>query len=164
VTDDVRLRPVQPSDAEFLYRVYASTRQPEMDVLPWSEMDKDAFLRMQFEAQSRDWSAQNPRASFQVVTVGGHPAGRLCVDRRDDEIRIVDVALLPEFRGRGIGGALLADVLREADAAGKPVRIHVERFNPAQRLYDRLGFHVRSDGGVYLLLERRPGSPVEDRS
>jgi ribosomal protein S18 acetylase RimI-like enzyme len=153
---DVHLRPVQPSDVEFLYRVYASTRQPEMDLVPWSEAQKGAFLRMQFDAQSREWAEKNPRASFQVVVVDGRSAGRLYLDRREDEIRVVDVSLLPEFRGRGIGRALLTDVLKEGDAAGKPVRVHVERFNPAQRLYQRLGFRLLRDGPVYLLLERPP--------
>jgi ribosomal protein S18 acetylase RimI-like enzyme len=147
---------VQPSDVEFLYRVYASTRQPEMDLVPWSAAEKDAFLRMQFEAQSRDWAEKNPRASFQVIVVDGRPAGRLYLDRRADEIRVVDVSLLPEFRGRGIGGDLLAGVLKEGDAQGKPVRVHVERFNPAQRLYQRLGFSLLREGPVYLLLERPP--------
>jgi ribosomal protein S18 acetylase RimI-like enzyme len=161
VREDVSLRPIQPSDAEFLYRVYASTRETELSQVPWSGAHKEAFLRMQFDAQTREWSANYPRASFQAVMVGGEPAGRLYVDRREDEIRVVDVALLPAFRGRGIGGALLAAVLKEADAAGKPVTIHVERFNPARRLYERLGFRLQHDRGVYLLLERPPAPSVE---
>ena len=85
------------------------------------------------------------------------PVGRLYVDRWPREVRIVDISLLPEHRGRGLGGALLAAVFAEADAAGKPVSIHVERFNPALRLYTRLGFAFREDKGVYLLLQRPIG-------
>jgi ribosomal protein S18 acetylase RimI-like enzyme len=91
-----------------------------------------------------------------VVLVDGEPAGRLYVRRGDREIRIVDIALLPERRGNGIGTSLLRDLLAEADATGKSVTIHVERFNPALRLYERLGFAVAEDKGVYLFLERLP--------
>ena len=124
--------------------------------MPWDDTQKDSFLRMQFEAQDHWYREQMPDASFDVVLVDGAPAGRLYVDRRDDEIRIVDIALLPEHRSRGIGTSLLGELLREADAAGKSVTIHVERLNPALRLYERLGFSVAEDKGIYLFLERRP--------
>jgi ribosomal protein S18 acetylase RimI-like enzyme len=152
------LRPVEPGDEEFLYRVYASTRTEELAVVPWDDDAKEAFLRMQFAAQDTWYHEQMPDASYQVVLVDGEPAGRLYVDRREDEIRIVDIALLPEHRGRGLGTALLRELLEEADAAGKPVTIHLERFNPALRLYERLGFAQVEDQGVYLFLERRPVS------
>ena len=93
-----------------------------------------------------------------MIVSGGQPAGRLYVARWEDEIRIVDIALLPEFRGRGLGSALLADLMAEADAAGKPLSIHVETNNPARSLYDRLGFEVAEDRGVYLLMRRPPAS------
>jgi ribosomal protein S18 acetylase RimI-like enzyme len=124
--------------------------------VPWDDAQKESFLRMQFEAQDRWYREQMPDASFEVVLVDGEPAGRLYVDRREDEIRIVDIALLPEHRGRGIGTLLLGELLSEADAAGKSVTIHVERLNPALRLYARLGFSVAEDKGIYLFLERRP--------
>jgi ribosomal protein S18 acetylase RimI-like enzyme len=109
---------------------------------------------MQFAAQDRYYHDQMPEASYQVVLVDGEPAGRLYVDRRRDEIHIVDIALLPEHRGRGLGTTLMRDVLDEADAAAKPVTIHVERFNRALRLYERLGFAQVEEQGVYLLLRR----------
>ena len=124
--------------------------------MPWDDAQKDAFLRMQFVAQDRWYREQYRQATFEVVLVGGELAGRLYVDRGEDEFRIVDIALLPERRGRGIGGALLRDLLAEADAGGKSVTIHVERVNPALRLYERLGFALAEDKGVYLFLERRP--------
>jgi ribosomal protein S18 acetylase RimI-like enzyme len=126
--------------------------------VPWDDAAKEAFLRMQFSAQDRWYHEQTPDASYQVVLVDGEPAGRLYVDRRADEIRIVDISLLPEYRGRGIGSALLGDVLAEADAARKRVSIHVERFNRALGLYERLGFAQVEDQGVYLLLERAPST------
>ena len=91
-------------------------------------------------------------ASFDVVEVDGRAAGRLYVARWPGEIRVVDISLLPEYRGRGTGTALLGELVREAEAAGKPLTIHVERFNRAIRLYERLGFVPAGDEGVYLLL------------
>lgn len=123
--------------------------------MPWDDAQKDAFLRMQFSAQDRWYHDQMPDASYQVVLVDGQPAGRLYVDRRADEIRVVDIALLPEHRGNGLGTALMRALLAEADATAKRVTIHVERFNRARRLYERLGFAEVAEHGVYLLLERR---------
>ena len=91
-----------------------------------------------------------------MILVDGEPAGRFYVHRGEREIRIVDVALLPEHRGNGVGTSLIRDLLAEADASGKSVTIHVERLNPALRLYERLGFAVAEDKGVYLFLERPP--------
>ena len=122
--------------------------------MPWDDGQKDAFVRMQFEAQDAWWRENYPDATFDVIVVDGEPAGRLYVYRGDSDIRIVDIALLPEYRGRGLGSALMRDLLAEADADGKSVTIHVERMNPALRLYGRLGFSVAEDKGVYLFLER----------
>jgi ribosomal protein S18 acetylase RimI-like enzyme len=107
-------------------------------------------------ATPQGWEARH-RAAFDVILVDGQPAGRLYVSREDDEIRIVDIALLPEYCNRGIGTTLLKGLQSEAAAAGKPLRIHVERFNPALRLYERLGFRQIDDRGVYLFMECRGG-------
>jgi GNAT superfamily N-acetyltransferase len=152
----VELRPAGPQDAELLFRVYASTRAEELAAVPWDDAAKDGFLRAQFAAQDRWYREHYTGSSFDVVLIDGAPCGRLYVYRGEREIRVVDVALLPEHRGGGVGTALLRDLLDEGDAAGKRVTIHVERFNPALRLYERLGFAVAEDRGVYLLLERLP--------
>jgi ribosomal protein S18 acetylase RimI-like enzyme len=136
--------------------VYASTRAEELAVVPWDDAQKEAFLRQQFEAQDAWWRENYADASFDVIAIDGEPAGRLYVRRGRSEIRIVDIALLPEHRGNGIGTQLLEDLLDEGDAAGKSVTIHVERMNPALRLYERLGFSLAEDKGVYLFLERLP--------
>ncbi|HEX6700263.1 MAG TPA: GNAT family N-acetyltransferase [Gaiellaceae bacterium] len=154
----MELRPVEPGDREFLYRVYASTREEELAVVPWDDAQKDAFLRAQFDAQDAWWRENYAKASFDVVIVDGERAGRLYVHRGSSDIRIVDIALLPEHRGGGVGSSLLRDLLAEADAAGKSVTIHVERMNPALRLYERLGFSLAEDKGVYLFLERKPAT------
>ncbi|HEX7049913.1 MAG TPA: GNAT family N-acetyltransferase [Longimicrobiales bacterium] len=152
----IELRDAAPDDRAFLYRVYASTREEELAAVPWSGEQKEAFIRMQFEAQDRYYREHYADASFQVVLVDGEAAGRLYVARWPDEIRIVDIALLPEHRGRGIGTALLEALLAEADAAGRPVSIHVEQYNPARRLYARLGFREVEDRGVYVFMTRAP--------
>lgn len=154
---DVALRPVTVADEPLLRRVYASTRDEELALLPWDDAQKETFLRFQFDAQSADYAAKYPDASREVVLVDGAPAGRLYVDRRRGEIRVLDIALLPDVRGRGVGTGLLRRLIDDGAAGGAIVSIHVERNNPALRLYHRLGFRVAGDdGGVYLLMEWRP--------
>ena len=153
----VAFRPIGPDDDAFLRRVYASTREEELRPVPWTPSEKEAFLRQQFEAQHAFYQERYTGTRFEVILQDGQPIGRLYVARWSDEIRIVDIALLPEHRGAGIGGAIVRGLLAEAAAAGKPVRIHVERLNPARRLYERLGFVPIEDKGVYYLMEWRPG-------
>jgi ribosomal protein S18 acetylase RimI-like enzyme len=159
VDSQTTLRPVTFEDESFLYQLYATTRSEEMAVVPWNEAQKEAFLRMQFQAQTTFYAEQFPNAAFLVVLREGKPAGRLYVDRRADEIRLLDIALLPEHRGAGLGTALLRDLTAEAASAGKPLRIHVERYNPALRLYLRLGFRLLEDQGIYYLMEWRHDDP-----
>lgn len=153
---NLALRPIMPDDGDFLYRVYASTREGELAVVDWGEAQKAAFLRQQFGAQSRYYSEQYAEAAFDVILSAGRPVGRLYVARWQEEIRIVDIALLPEHRGRGLGTRLLKDLVSESEESGKPLTIHVEKFNPALRLYERLGFRPTADKGVYLFMERAP--------
>jgi ribosomal protein S18 acetylase RimI-like enzyme len=153
------LRPVTAADAELLYRIYASTRDDELAPVPWDAPAKEAFLRMQFDAQDRSYHSAYPSASYDLVLSGEEVVGRLYVDRGERAWHVIDLALLPEYRGKGIGTQLLAEVVSDAGIAAKPVHIYVERFNPARRLYHRLGFHQIADQGIYLLLEWAP-NPV----
>lgn len=154
---DTALRRVTASDTAFLLRVYAGTRAEELALTDWSDEQKEAFVRMQFEAQHAYYQEHYADASFEVIEVDGLPAGRLYVHRRPAEIRLVDITLLPEFRGAGAGTALLRGLMAEAEAAGKTLTIHVEMYNPALRLYERLGFVASAaDRGPYLFLEWRP--------
>lgn len=148
----VALRPAEPADRELLFRVYASTREEELAPVPWPPETKEAFLRQQFDAQDTWWRTHYAGASFEVVVVDGLDAGRLYLWEGPSEVRIVDVALLPEARRGGIGTRLLEDVKARASAARKAVTIHVERMNPALGLYERLGFRLVEDKGVYLFL------------
>jgi GNAT superfamily N-acetyltransferase len=150
----VTLRPIGSDDMDFLFGVYRSTREEELAmVVDWTAEMKEAFVRQQFNAQHVWYQEHYEGASFDVVLVEGAPAGRLYVHRRPEEIRLVDIALLPKFRKGGIGTSILRDLLAEGEAAGKPVTIHVEIYNPAMRLYERLGFRSVEDRGVYRLMK-----------
>jgi ribosomal protein S18 acetylase RimI-like enzyme len=153
----VELRPATESDLPLLRRVFASTRAEELAPVPWTDEQKRAFLAHQFAAQSADYSRNYPDASFDVVMVDGEPAGRLIVDRGERELHIVDIALLPEHRGRGIGTRLLRPLLDGADRENLTVAIYVESSNRALSLYRRLGFAAVEESGVYFRMERPPG-------
>ena len=156
-TATIALRPVTEADRAFLLRVYASTRDEELRAVPWAPEAKEAFVAQQFLAQHEHYRATYPGASWDVIEVEGRPAGRLYVARWPGEIRVIDIALLPEARGRGVGTALLGDLLGEAAATGRKVSIHVELGNPARRLYERLGFRVAAGRGVHELMQWHPG-------
>src|SRR2546423_1764400 len=149
----LRLRAITPEDDSFLARVYASSRAEELAITGWSDGLKADFCRRQFDAQSAYYAANYPEASFQIIERNGWPVGRLYVARWEKEIRIMDVTVLPEFRGTGIGTKLLRDLQEEARSAAKSLTIHVERFNRALMLYQRLGFEQVEDKGVYLLMK-----------
>jgi len=149
----IDLRPITPEDDSFLASLYASTRAEELAQTNWSDEQKAMFCRMQFAAQTADYRANYPDASFQIIERDGIAAGRLLVMRSEDAVHVIDIALLPAHRGAGIGTKLLKELQKEARAAGKKVSIYVEQFNPARRLYDRLGFQQVEEKGVYLLLE-----------
>jgi GNAT superfamily N-acetyltransferase len=155
-----RLRPVTPEDETFLQRVYASTRVEELAVTGWSEEQKTAFLQHQFTAQDAHYRKHYPTAEFSVIEEEGLSVGRLYVDRWTREIRIMDIALLPEHRRKGTGTLLIAALQEEARATAKALSIHVEKFNPAMRLYERLGFKPIEDKDVYVLMEWKAAEVV----
>lgn len=155
-TAPVALRPAAPEDRDLLFRVYASTREEELAAVAWPPGAKEAFLRQQFDAQDAWWRTHYSGATFEVIVVDGRDTGRLYLWEGAAEIRVVDVALVPEARRGGAGTRLLRDVQRRAAEAGKSVTIHVERLNPALRLYERLGFRLVEDKGVYLFLSWSP--------
>ena len=149
----VSLRPSTDADREFLVGLYGSTRAEELARVPWAPGQVEAFVRMQFTAQDTEYRRLNPHGSFDVVEADGRPVGRLIVDRRPGDIRVVDVSLVPHARGAGIGSRLLGDLVDEARATGCIVSIHVEAHNRAAELYARLGFAVAADLGVYRRME-----------
>jgi ribosomal protein S18 acetylase RimI-like enzyme len=145
-------RPIADADLPFLARVYASTRAEEIAVTPWTDQQKAAFLDMQFHAQHTHYQQYYPEADWLVTMRAGEDIGRLYIERWPSQHCIIDIAFLPEHRGKGLGDALLRDLMDEAAAAGKAVSIHVEKYNPAMRLYRRLGFKTEEDKGVYDLM------------
>ena len=153
---DIAFRAITSEDADFLYAVYANTRTEELAVVDWTEFQKEAFLRAQFNAQHQAYQGTYPGGDFLVILMSGRPIGRLYLARWDQEIRIIDIALLPEYRNLGIGSAILNDILAEGMRGGKRVSIHVEMANPALSLYQRLGFHKRGEHGVYYFMEWSP--------
>jgi len=148
------LRPVCADDDPFLLSLYVSARAPEFAVLGWSEAQMTAFLAGQYRLQAHHYATHYDTSRFAVVSVADRPAGRLLVEY-GDEIRVVDISLLPPWRGQGIGSALLEGVLDEARRTGRAVSLHVDAANPAQRLYARLGFVDTGERhGPYILMRR----------
>jgi len=156
VAPSLTLRAVVPADEQFLLEVYAGTRADELAHVPWNDEQKDAFVREQFDAQWAHYRTYED-ASFDVIELDGIAIGRFFVARWEDEIRLMDIALLPEQRGLGIGTHLIGALLAEAAESGRRLTVHVEVFNPALRLYERLGFRPVDDRGAYLFLEAKPG-------
>jgi len=150
------LRAIRPEDDSELFRIYASSRADEMKLVPWTEEQQQAFLRMQYEAQRDYYFQQFPTAQYQLILFQNEVAGRLYVLREAAANRILDIALLPEMRRRGIATKLIKELLGEASAAGKALRIYVESFNPALCLFAELGFVTVSEDGFILLLEHPP--------
>ncbi|MEM7497421.1 MAG: GNAT family N-acetyltransferase [Pseudomonadota bacterium] len=153
-----------PGDREFLAALYASTRADEIAAVPWSAEEKAAFLAMQFEAQDQHYRTHFRGAERLIVTLDDAPAGRLYAERWPAEIRVIDIALVPNMRGRGYGTALMRDVMDVAAAEESSVGIHVETANPAMRLYRRLGFEPREDKGIYQLMRWEPARRAQAKS
>lgn len=150
------LRPIEAGDRELLFRIYASTREAERQLLDWAPAQWEAFLRQQFGFQHDQYMVAYDNPSFDLVLLEDEPVGRLYVDRSNDEIRIIDIAILSEFRCRGIGGRLLHALIAEAEAGGRFLGLHVEKNNPILDFYRRLGFQEVADRGVYLYMTRQP--------
>jgi ribosomal protein S18 acetylase RimI-like enzyme len=150
------LRAETDSDIPFLMRLYASTREEELAPVPWSDEQKQAFLTDQFQAQRTHYRKYFSDCAFDVIEQGGEPAGRLYLQVRQTQLHVIDITLLPAWRRRGIGTAILGALQEAGRSCGKGVGIMVEKFNPAMQLYRRLGFSDLADHGVYLEMEWRP--------
>ena len=163
----VALRPVAPADEEFLLSVYASTRAEEMALVPWTDEQKRAFIKMQSDAQRRSYEENYAGITYSVVLCDGRPCGRLWVSRPPEEIHLLDIAVLPEFQNRGVGTVLLRQLIEESEREGLPLRHMVFLSNDdATRFYERLGFARVERHGMYWEMERRPatGRPSSGRA
>ena len=135
-------------------------RADELAAVEWDREQLDAFVESQFDARDRYYRSVYDPATFDVILLADVPVGRLSVARWPDEIRIIDITVHPEARGRGVGRAVLEPVLAEAARADKSVTVHVEHGNPAITLYERLGFVPKEDRGIHLFMEWSPTSDV----
>jgi ribosomal protein S18 acetylase RimI-like enzyme len=149
----VSLRPERPGDEPLLYEVYASTREEELALTNWDERTRRAFLDMQYAAMRRGYGSRYPGGEFLVICRGEQAIGRLVLNRTSEEIRVVDLALLPARRNAGIGTLLMQRVCAEAARAGKRVGLSVLNNNRAIRWYERLGFAKCAEEGVYAEME-----------
>lgn len=152
----ITLRPAAAEDEEFLYQLYASTRAQEMDLAGWDAAQTASFLQMQFRAQTQSYRLQFPHAVTQIVLSHDVAIGRLVTDCTDIAILLMDIALLPTYRKRGIGTYLMQALQAEAARSGKEVHVYVQATNPAQRLYQRLGFVAEGEPGIYFEMRWRP--------
>jgi len=148
----IMLRPVASSDDEFLLSVYASTRAQEMAMVPWSAEQKEIFVRAQFAAQNQHYAAEHPQANHDIVCRNGIAVGRVYVARNPDALHILDITILPQYRGAGTGSTVLRRLMEEGADAAKPVTIYVESFNPSLALFRKLGFEPVSESGFHQLL------------
>jgi ribosomal protein S18 acetylase RimI-like enzyme len=152
----VTLRPVTAADDDFIFSCYASTRAQELAQVPWSQEQKESFVRMQYTAQKQHYAVDAPHANHDIIYLDSTPVGRIYLDRRENALHILDITVLPQHRNQGTGALLLRRLLDEAGRAGKPVTIYVESFNPSLRLFERLGFRKDLEKGFHLLMKWQP--------
>jgi ribosomal protein S18 acetylase RimI-like enzyme len=153
----VTLRPIAPEDEEFLLRVYSSTRSDEIAVWGWNQAQQEAFLRMQFTVQQRAYEMQYGEADHHIILFQDQQVGRILISRMDHYILLVDIAVLPQYRNKGIGTLLIKELCAEAARKDVSVRLQVLKSNgAAARLYERLGFSMTGEDSIYLQMERRP--------
>ena len=152
----ITLRPETADDEPLLYELYRNLRAAEVAAFGWDAAQQDAFLKMQFKARQQQYDFQYADGEHGIVVEEGRGIGRLLVLRSESEIRLVDIALLPGRQGSGIGSRLIQRLLDEGDGAGKPVTLHVEKDNPALRLYERMGFVKVRETGDRFFMEKVP--------
>jgi ribosomal protein S18 acetylase RimI-like enzyme len=152
----ISLRPASANDNGFLLHVYESTRLEEVESWGWNVVQQTDFLRMQYEIRKRGYSGSYSSAETSVISIGDSLAGSIIIFRGRGEIRLVDIALLPEFRNRGIGTHLIKMLISEAARSRSSVRLNVLRGNRAALLYGRLGFAAIGGDEMYIEMEVAP--------
>lgn len=150
-------RPYTPADAPFVFTLYETMRAMEMSLVDWDDARKEQFLRAQFDAQQQHYTTNFPDADHDIILFKDEPIGRIYVDRSGQEIRLLDIVLLPPFRNRGIGAIFLEQLKQEGQTAVIPVRFYVWQLNDAaQRFYRRHDFEIVKEEGAYVLMEWLP--------
>lgn len=154
----IQLRPVEERDNLFIETVYRSTREDELKMTNWTEQQKNAFLIMQSMAQLAEYKTKFPGAAYQIIMFNGIDAGRLYTWETADEIRLIDITLLQQFRRKGIGTTLLRELIKRSIKVQKKISLHVDPATPALQLYLRLGFIHIKNNGRHFYMERNPKS------
>ncbi len=156
----ISLRPEAPEDDPFVFDLYETTRDYEMKLIPWPGEQKKAFLREQCRLQLIHFRQHYRDADFQIVLLDCQPIGRFYVHRGVTEIRVIDISLLPEHRRKGLGTQLIQDLQSEANKTTQSITLHVERNNPARRMYERLGFRAAEENGIYVFMQWTPSAAL----
>jgi len=159
--EQVSLRPATSEDGEFLFSVYANSRQEEMKPWGWSPQQQEVFLRMQYDVRRRSYITTYPSAEESIIVHSDLPVGAMMVSRSSAEIRLVDIAVVSDYRNRGMGGALIGALIAEAAGSATALRLNVLKGNPAIHLYARVGFVVTGRDSMYLEMEHRPAPNAE---
>jgi len=156
ITPNIKLRPSVPEDENFLVAVYGSTRQQELAMVPWNDEQKEAFIRFQLKAQLTHYQTEYPNAEYSIILFEAQPVGRLYIDRREAEIRIMDITLLPESRGRGISSPLIRRLMDEASASKRNLSINLDKLSQSQPVFKHFGFRPTEDSGFHVLYVWQP--------
>ena len=152
LADRVALREAEESDKPFLISVYGTTREAELAMVPWSDEQRAAFVAMQYTAQADHYQRNYPESRQLVIYLDDQPVGRLYINRGPEEIRILDITVVPSFGGRGIGDYLIGELQGEARSAGKPLTIYVESYNPTMPFFEKRGFAPMGQQGAHILM------------
>ena len=151
INPNIKLRPALPEDEDFLVAVYGSTRQQELAMVPWTDEQKEAFIRFQLKAQLAHYQAEYPNAEYSIILFEALPVGRLYLDRREAEIRIMDLTLLPESRGKGISSPIIQHLMEEALGSAKKLSINIDKLSQSQAIFEQFGFKPTEDTGFHVL-------------
>lgn len=150
--DKVKLRVALPEEEDILYSLFVSTRKSEFAILEWDEQQIEGLLRMQYDAQKAFYQQQFPNAKYEIIMYEGLGIGRLITEIQQEAIRLIDIFIIPEYRGRGICTALLREFQHVAAELRLPIELNVLMGNPAQRLYERCGFVVTGEVVPHVMM------------
>ncbi len=163
-TSNLETCPVSETDLPFLLKLYGTTREQELAQFGWTDEQKRQFIKFQFEAQSRQYRESYPNATFDLILLDNAAIGRLYLEECQTQIRVIDIALLPQYRCQGIGSRFLRGIKQGATVLNKTVSIHVQQNNPALYLYQRLGFNKVGEYGIYVQMMWQPNPTLKEKN